>query len=64
MCDKPVFAILPTGGGKSCVSATCLVAINVAGIDDCYLAFTGTDENQVDNLRNKTAPQYSACMAC
>ncbi len=63
MCDKPVFAILPTGGGKSlCFQLPALVRYQRRGVLTIVISpLQALMKDQVDNLRNKTgAPNVAA----
>ena len=63
MCGKPLFAILPTGGGKSlCFQLPALVRYQRRGVLTIVVSpLQALMKDQVDNLRNKTgAPNVAA----
>lgn len=64
MCDKPVFAILPTGGGKSlCFQLPALVRYQRRGVLTIVISpLQALMKDQVDNLRNKTGAPNTAAL--
>ena len=64
MCDKPVFAILPTGGGKSlCFQLPALVRYQRRGVLTIVISpLQALMKDQVDNLRNKTGAPNAAAL--
>lgn len=64
MCDKPVFAILPTGGGKSlCFQLPALVRYQRRGVLTIVISpLQALMKDQVDNLRNKTGAPHAAAL--
>ncbi len=64
MCDKPVFAILPTGAGKSlCFQLPALVRYQRRGVLTIVISpLQALMKDQVDNLRNKTGAPNAAAL--
>ena len=64
MCDRPVFAILPTGGGKSlCFQLPALVRYQRRGVLTLVISpLQALMKDQVDNLRNKTGAPNAAAL--
>lgn len=64
MRDKPVFAILPTGGGKSlCFQLPALVRYQRRGVLTIVVSpLQALMKDQVDNLRNKTGAPNTAAL--
>ncbi len=64
ICDKPVFAILPTGGGKSlCFQLPALVRYQRRGVLTIVISpLQALMKDQVDNLRNKTGAPNAAAL--
>ena len=64
MCDKPVFAILPTGGGKSlCFQLPALIRYQRRGVLTIVISpLQALMKDQVDNLRNKTGAPNAAAL--
>jgi len=64
MCDKPVFAILPTGGGKSlCYQLPALVRYQRRGVLTIIISpLQALMKDQVDNLRDKTGAPNAAAL--
>ncbi len=64
MCGKPLFAILPTGGGKSlCFQLPALVRYQRRGVLTIVVSpLQALMKDQVDNLRNKTGAPNAAAL--
>ncbi|MCX7097711.1 MAG: RecQ family ATP-dependent DNA helicase [Methylococcales bacterium] len=64
MADKPVFAILPTSGGKSlCFQLPALVRYQRRGLLTIVISpLQALMKDQVDNLRNKTGAPNAAAL--
>ena len=64
MCDTPLFAILPTGGGKSlCFQLPALVRYQRRGVLTIVISpLQALMKDQVDNLRNKTGAPNTAAL--
>ncbi|MGR9014271.1 MAG: DEAD/DEAH box helicase, partial [Gammaproteobacteria bacterium] len=64
MCGKPLFAILPTGGGKSlCFQLPALVRYQRRGALTIVVSpLQALMKDQVDNLRNKTGAPNAAAL--
>jgi len=64
MSDQPVFAILPTGGGKSlCFQLPALVRYQRRGVLTIVVSpLQALMKDQVDNLRNKTGAPHAAAL--
>ncbi|MGZ8193171.1 MAG: RecQ family ATP-dependent DNA helicase [Methylobacter sp.] len=64
MCDTPLFAILPTGGGKSlCFQLPALVRYQRRGVLTIVVSpLQALMKDQVDNLRNKTGAPNTAAL--
>ncbi len=64
MCDRPLFAILPTGGGKSlCFQLPALVRYQRRGVLTIVVSpLQALMKDQVDNLRNKTGAPNAAAL--
>jgi len=64
MCGKPLFAILPTGGGKSlCFQLPALVRYQRRGVLTLVVSpLQALMKDQVDNLRNKTGAPNAAAL--
>jgi ATP-dependent DNA helicase RecQ len=64
MCDRPLFAILPTGGGKSlCFQLPALVRYQRRGVLTIVVSpLQALMKDQVDNLRNKTGAPNTAAL--
>ncbi|MGZ5053893.1 MAG: RecQ family ATP-dependent DNA helicase [Methylobacter sp.] len=64
MCGKPMFAILPTGGGKSlCFQLPALVRYQRRGVLTIVVSpLQALMKDQVDNLRNKTGAPNAAAL--
>jgi ATP-dependent DNA helicase RecQ len=64
MCDKPVLAILPTGGGKSlCFQLPALARYQRRGVLTIVISpLQALMKDQVDNLRNKTGAPNAAAL--
>jgi len=65
MCGKPLFAILPTGGGKSlCFQLPALVRYQRRGVLTIVVSpLQALMKDQVDNLRNKTGAPNAAALS-
>ncbi|MDD5580603.1 MAG: DEAD/DEAH box helicase, partial [Methylobacter sp.] len=64
MCDTPLFAVLPTGGGKSlCFQLPALVRYQRRGVLTIVVSpLQALMKDQVDNLRNKTGAPNTAAL--
>ncbi len=64
MCDTPLFAVLPTGGGKSlCFQLPALVRYQRRGVLTIVISpLQALMKDQVDNLRNKTGAPSAAAL--
>lgn len=64
MCDQPLLAILPTGGGKSlCFQLPALVRYQRRGVLTIVISpLQALMKDQVDNLRNKTGAPNAAAL--
>lgn len=64
MCDRPLFAVLPTGGGKSlCFQLPALVRYQRRGVLTIVISpLQALMKDQVDNLRNKTGAPNTAAL--
>lgn len=64
MNDKPLFAVLPTGGGKSlCYQLPALVRYQRRGVLTLVISpLQALMKDQVDNLRNKTGAPNAAAL--
>ena len=64
LCDMPIFAILPTGGGKSlCFQLPALVRYQRRGVLTIVISpLQALMKDQVDNLRNKTGAPNTAAL--
>lgn len=64
MCGRPMFAILPTGGGKSlCFQLPALVRYQRRGVLTIVVSpLQALMKDQVDNLRNKTGAPNAAAL--
>jgi ATP-dependent DNA helicase RecQ len=64
MCDTPLFAVLPTGGGKSlCFQLPALVRYQRRGVLTIVISpLQALMKDQVDNLRNKTGSPSAAAL--
>ncbi len=64
MCDSPLFAVLPTGGGKSlCFQLPALVRYQRRGVLTIVISpLQALMKDQVDNLRNKTGAPSAAAL--
>ena len=64
MCGRPLFAILPTGGGKSlCFQLPALVRYQRRGVLTIVVSpLQALMKDQVDNLRNKTGAPNAAAL--
>ena len=65
MCGKPLFAVLPTGGGKSlCFQLPALVRYQRRGVLTIVVSpLQALMKDQVDNLRNKTGAPNAAALS-
>ena len=64
LCDTPLFAVLPTGGGKSlCFQLPALVRYQRRGVLTIVISpLQALMKDQVDNLRNKTGAPSAAAL--
>lgn len=64
MCDSPLFAVLPTGGGKSlCFQLPALIRYQRRGVLSIIISpLQALMKDQVDNLRNKTGAPNAAAL--
>ena len=64
MCDAPLFAVLPTGAGKSlCFQLPALVRYHRRGVLTIVISpLQALVKDQVDNLRNKTGAPSAAAL--